>query len=138
MTPNKVCPVVVRESAHGLEILMFRHPRGGVQLVKGTIEPGEAPQAAARRELFEESGIAEARIVEDLGLWDADQAQQIWSFQRCEPVQPLPDAWSHHCADGDGHLFELFWHPLTEEPTGAHPVFVRAVRCIRERLRGVP
>ena len=36
---------------------MFRHPLAGIQLVKGTVEPSEKPADAARRELFEESGL---------------------------------------------------------------------------------
>ncbi len=36
---------------------MFRHPLAGIQLVKGTVEPSENPADAARRELFEESGL---------------------------------------------------------------------------------
>ena len=36
---------------------MFRHPLAGIQLVKGTVEPSESPEDAARRELFEESGL---------------------------------------------------------------------------------
>lgn len=102
--------------------------------MKGSIEPGEVASDAARRELFEEAGIADARVVDALGLWDASEAQQIWSFHRCDPAQSLPDAWSHVCADDGGHVFELYWHPLEEDPIDAHPVFVRAVRTIRERL----
>jgi len=36
---------------------MFRHPLAGIQLAKGTVEPSESPADAARRELFEESGL---------------------------------------------------------------------------------
>lgn len=135
MTPNKVCPFVVRATTRGSELLMFRHPRAGCQLVKGSIEPGEAPPETALRELFEEAGIADAHISDDLGLWDANAWAQVWSFQRCEPAQPLPELWSHYCADGGGHVFEFFWHPLAEDPTDAFPVFVRAVQFIRARLR---
>ena len=68
MVPTKACPVVLQ----GSKLLVFRHPSAGIQLVKGTIESGEGPEAAALRELREESGIADAAICEDLGLWDAD------------------------------------------------------------------
>ena len=36
---------------------MFWHPLAGIQLPKGTVEPLGNPTDAARRELFEESGI---------------------------------------------------------------------------------
>lgn len=45
--------MVLRRSL-GVDVLAFEHPSGGRQLVKGTIEPGEAPEEAAVRELFEE------------------------------------------------------------------------------------
>jgi 8-oxo-dGTP pyrophosphatase MutT (NUDIX family) len=134
MTPNKACPVVVRAAPAGLEILMFRHPRAGCQLVKGSIEPGESAPDAALRELFEEAGITDARVIGDLGLWEAVAGEQVWSFQRCEPGAPLPDRWSHPCADDGGHIFELFWQPLAEDPRDAHPVFLNAVRAVRARL----
>lgn len=37
---KKVVPVILRHQKHehGLEILAFRHPLAGIQLVKGTIE----------------------------------------------------------------------------------------------------
>lgn len=66
MIATKVCAVVVRDG----RLLMFRHPRAGGQLVKGSIEYGEDIGSAAIRELFEEAGIR-ARVVADLGSSDA-------------------------------------------------------------------
>ena len=58
---RKVAAVLVREGAAGLDVLVFEHPQegGGVhrQLPAGTVEPGEAPEAAAVRELIEETGV---------------------------------------------------------------------------------
>ena len=54
---NKVCPVVVRLCDGRREVLAFVHPVAGKQFVKGTIESGENPLDAARRELREESGL---------------------------------------------------------------------------------
>jgi 8-oxo-dGTP pyrophosphatase MutT (NUDIX family) len=113
---------------------MFRHPRAGCQLVKGSIEPGESPAEAALRELYEESGIAGAHLVADLGFWAANEEHQVWSFHLCEPAEALPDFWSHHCADGGGHVFRFFWQPLAEDPRDCFPVFIRAVQVIRARL----
>jgi 8-oxo-dGTP pyrophosphatase MutT (NUDIX family) len=80
MVPTKVCPIVFRDST-ALKVMVFRHPSGGVQFVKGTIESGERPADAALRELREESGITDAVVSQDLGLWDADHDAQIWSLQ---------------------------------------------------------
>ena len=51
----KACACLV--DANG-RLLVFHHPEDkGMQLPKGTIEHGEAPEDAVRRELQEESGI---------------------------------------------------------------------------------
>jgi 8-oxo-dGTP pyrophosphatase MutT (NUDIX family) len=59
--PSKASPFVVRRTARGLEILAFRHPLAGTQLVKGTIESGETVEAGAVRELEEERGVMQLR-----------------------------------------------------------------------------
>jgi 8-oxo-dGTP pyrophosphatase MutT (NUDIX family) len=102
MTPNKVCPVVLRKTDHVVEILAFAHPLAGNQLVKGTIEPGESIQDAALRELSEESGI-EALINRDLGVWSSDFDNQVWAFVECAPIRICPDSWTHHAPDDGGH-----------------------------------
>ena len=48
----KACACLV--DARG-RLLVFRHPEdGNMQLPKGTIEPGESPEFAVRRELLED------------------------------------------------------------------------------------
>ncbi|MBF0678189.1 MAG: NUDIX domain-containing protein [Devosia sp.] len=66
---QKVCPVVVRGSGRDQEILVFHHPQAGVQLVKGTLEPGEDPVTGDLRELAEESGLT-GRAAAVLGTSD--------------------------------------------------------------------
>ncbi|HEV8639334.1 MAG TPA: NUDIX domain-containing protein [Chloroflexota bacterium] len=60
---DKVTGFVTR----GQELLVFLHPRAGVQLPAGTVEPGESVQAAVLREVREEAGLDDLRIV---GLLD--------------------------------------------------------------------
>lgn len=48
---------VIREGAGGCELLVFDHTDAGTQLPKGRIDPGESAEAAATRELAEESGL---------------------------------------------------------------------------------
>ena len=53
---NKVCPVILRKKNQILEVLLFKHPTAGIQLVKGTIEKSERIFQAAIRELYEGIG----------------------------------------------------------------------------------
>jgi 8-oxo-dGTP pyrophosphatase MutT (NUDIX family) len=84
MVPNKTCPVVVRNQGDGLQVLAFRHPLAGCQIVKGTIEKDESAANAALRELFEEAGIQSATVIRDLGVWNSGYEGQVWSFHLCE------------------------------------------------------
>ncbi|WP_366299708.1 NUDIX domain-containing protein [Pseudomonas atacamensis] len=134
MSPNKVCPVIL-SSIPGTHILLFRHPIAGVQLVKGTIEKGETPVESAPRELSEESGITNASVVSDMGCWDAEHLDQIWSFQLCFTQASLPEQWNHLTLDDHGHTFSFFWAPLDNLPyADCHPVFRRALRFLTARL----
>lgn len=127
MLPNKACAVVLSFTPSP-RLLLFRHPLAGVQLVKGSIEKGEAPGAAAVRELWEESGIRGALIKADLGCWDAGHQGQVWSFQLCEVKGPLPEQWAHQTLDDHGHVFEFFWAALDQLPLNeCHPLFQRAL-----------
>jgi 8-oxo-dGTP pyrophosphatase MutT (NUDIX family) len=134
MRPTKACPIVLRGKAPAVSILAFTHPTAGKQLVKGTIEANESPADAAIRELWEEAGVR-GTVLRDLGIWDSRRRHQLWSFHLCQSSEPLPDFWSHHCADGGGHLFEFFWQPLQITPSeGWHPVHLGALDYARQAL----
>ncbi|WP_193075571.1 NUDIX hydrolase [Pseudomonas sp. FME51] len=134
MTPTKSCPVVLRNREE-IEILAFQHPIAGLQLVKGTIEPGENPREAAVRELAEEAGILAVEITSDLGLWKSDYQDQIWSFHLCKVAHETPDKWVYHTADDGGHDFNFFWNPLAKPVSSEwHEVFQGALAFIRTAL----
>lgn len=132
MLANKVCPVVLRRTGSTVDVLAFEHPLAGYQLVKGTVEPGEQLEAAALRELAEESGIASATIARSLGIWSSGIEGQSWAFFECTPAQTLPDTWSHLAPDDGGHVFRFFWHPLLASASSSqwHPVFRGALSFI--------
>ena len=135
MIHTKACPVVLRDPTAS-KIMAFRHPAAGIQLVKGTIEPGERPADAALRELREESGIANATVYQDMGLWDAEYEGQVWSFHLCSISQALPESWSHRCPDDGGLDLNFFWHDLNSEPSEHwHPLFRRALEFIRSSIK---
>ncbi|SOS14615.1 hypothetical protein PL963_00357 [Pseudomonas cerasi] len=88
MMVDKACPVVLR-SRQALEILAFEHPLAGLQLVKGSVEPGESTDVAAVRELVEEAGI-QGRVVRHLGTWRSHITGHTWAFHECHVAQDLP------------------------------------------------
>lgn len=132
--PNekKACAAVLRQTGSGQELLVFRHPQAGCQIVKGGIEAGETPEAAAEREMYEESGRF-VRAQRQLGMVTFGDLRQDWYFVLCDGSR-LPDVWSHRTSDGSGHLFEFFWHRLSDEPAEDwHPVYADALRFIKSR-----
>jgi len=64
---EKVTALVLRPARKGVEILVFEHPNAGLQLPAGTVDPGEKPPEAVLRELREETGLTEVRLVKKLG-----------------------------------------------------------------------
>ena len=86
----------------GDEILVFRHrdfPDAGLQVPGGTIDEGEKPDDAVMREVFEESGLADVRLVRFLGqyMWDASVVQRDEIHQRhvyhLELIGQAPSEW---------------------------------------------
>jgi ADP-ribose pyrophosphatase YjhB (NUDIX family) len=135
--PQKACPVIIRKTDRGVEILAFRHPAAGCQLVKGTIEDAELVLHAAERELLEESGVA-GRAIAYLGAVHMTATEQEWHFVLCQvPRQagPLPETRTHWTSDGGGLEFEFFWHPLGQETDESwHPIFRDALAFIAGRI----
>jgi 8-oxo-dGTP pyrophosphatase MutT (NUDIX family) len=72
---EKVAIFVVRAD----ELLVFHHERSGIQVPAGTVEPGEDPQSAAVRELWEESGLGGLDL-EPLGHLEERLDVDGWGF----------------------------------------------------------
>ena len=133
MAADKSCPVVLR-TRETLEILAFEHPLAGLQLVKGSVDPGESTDLAAVRELIEEAGI-QSTARRDLGEWHSIVTGHTWAFHECHVAQDLPDTWVHFAEDDGGHEFSFFWHPLMSEPSERwHQVFRDALSFLRTAL----
>ena len=129
----KACPIVTR-TRHGSDILVFRHPLAGMQLVKGTVEVGESPAAAALRELHEEAGVR-AEIVGAMGTSTAIVQGSVWHMFRCRTKQ-LPERWTRHTADGGGLNFAFEWWPLGQGPgSDWQSAFARALDFVAVALR---
>ena len=137
--PRKACPAVIRRTTGDVEILAFRHPTAGCQLVKGTIEPAESVERAAERELFEESGLI-GRAIKYLGAVQVDGPEQEWHFVLCQvDIGQLPETWTHHTSDGCGLDFAFFWRPLHQQPDESwHPIFRQALAFLGSRINSLP
>lgn len=132
MRLEKAVPVVLRQRG-GIDILAFRHPRAGLQIVKGTIEPGESAAEAAVRELAEEAGIVGARATGSFGSLVSPRGE-TWHFVRVA-TDELAESWTHHCDDDGGHDFAFFWHSLESgEGEEWDPLFRQLLGHIRAAL----
>lgn len=133
MPIEKVCPYVLRSVGDRREILVFRHPLAGHQLVKGTLERGETVERGALRELVEEAGLA-GTVAGGLTWSSPDIADdQLWHFVQVT-VPPQPDNFEFFCADDGGHRFAFFWWPLSKMPGASwHETYRRALGEIRAR-----
>lgn len=132
---EKVCPVVSRTTDQGLEVLAFSHPTAGKQFVKGTIENGETPRAAAERELREESGVGvHSSPLMFVGKHKIGEEGASWHFFAYQ-ASGLPDVWVHSTEDDHGHTFSFFWHSV-DRPLGPdwHPMFHQAFEFFASRL----
>ncbi|MEL6565344.1 MAG: NUDIX domain-containing protein [Pseudomonadota bacterium] len=128
------CPVALHPDGGVRRIPAFAHPHAGLQLVKGGVRPGEAPEAAAARELYEEAGL-ETRAALSLGMSGGIVDGECWHFALCRLVPPVRDRWQHVCADDGGHLFRFFWLALDDDaPDGFDPRYLRARDWIRATL----
>nr|WP_246350973.1 NUDIX domain-containing protein [Deinobacterium chartae] len=100
----------------GETVLVFRQveaPEAGVQIPKGSIDPGESPEQAVLREVLEETGLA-LSAPRPLGE-HLYRGVQRWHFFHLEAPPDTPDRWLHTVSGGPGDagmLFECYFAPL--------------------------
>lgn len=141
----KACACVV--DARG-RLLVFDHPAGGgAQLPKGTIEPGESPEAAVRRELHEESGIDHAGALESLGTLDRPgdarlegrpvRRPQRWHLFLMRSETLLPERFDHIAVgspEEDGLVFSFRWLSASDDPSGFAWPYQQVIARVRAAL----
>lgn len=140
---EKAVACVVRQGLHQPELLVFRHPSGNVQVPKGTLEFGEAPEVAVLRELQEESGISALRRaskIAELLIPKVENAsptsrQRVhrWHVFRLEPAIVLPERWQHRATgsqEEEGLTFDFFWIPLADAGQVVQADFVEVCRLL--------
>ncbi len=121
--------VVVHE---GNVLLLNRPSRGEVRLPKGHVEPGENMAETALREVREETGYAQLRIVCDLGMQrvEFDNPYDGYRYVRHERYFLM-------CLDGPERVaqpaedaqFALCWVPMAEAAELLTFESERAVMC---------
>jgi 8-oxo-dGTP pyrophosphatase MutT (NUDIX family) len=142
---HKAVCCVVQDDA----LLCFAHPHAGNQIPKGTVQPGESPQAACLRELREESGLRLAQEPFALGRIERTVGGGLGG---CGPLERhtwhlfvlrasgLPVTWTH-MAEGSaaesGLAFRFFWHQLSAEPRGFERQYVAVIERLRSSLHAV-
>lgn len=98
------------------QVLVFQHsiPEAGIQIPKGTVEPGESTYDAVIREVQEETGLdnftVEAFIAEDLFEYKEGVVHHRFFYE----IQTMDDreAWDYKPTGGGGEIgltFHFFW-----------------------------
>jgi len=141
----KACACLV--DAQG-RLLVFHHPEDrGMQLPKGTVEPGEPPEVAVRRELLEESGIDYQGALQPLGTVDRyceagvegnkHRHPQLWHLFLMRADEALPEAFDHVAMgspEEDGLVFSFSWLAPDAPLEGFAAPYVRVIAKVREAL----
>jgi len=141
----KACACLV--DAQG-RLLVFHHPEDrGMQLPKGTVEPGEPPEVAVRRELLEESGIDYQGALQPLGTVDRyceagvegnkHRHPQLWHLFLMRAEAPLPETFDHVAMgspEEDGLVFSFSWLAQGDEVENFTLPYRQAIERVREAL----
>lgn len=117
---HKVLAYITRERQNALELLVFEHrdfPDAGLQIPAGTVEEGEAVEAALWREVLEESGLkaGQLQLMQKLAEYTGEKFRTIRHVFHLAALDNLPDAWTHRVTGvgGDKHLVFVYrWESL--------------------------
>ena len=121
---------VVIYITRGDQLLVFTHPdfpEAGIQVPAGTVEPGEEPVDAARREATEETGLDGLTDWRFLGEREHDMAdvgrdeiqRRFFFHARCDaPNAPERWRWVERFGPTPGVVFAFFWAPFRPVPPG--------------------
>jgi 8-oxo-dGTP diphosphatase len=119
---NKVLVYITK----GSKLLVFKHtdfPEAGIQVPAGTIEAGETPLEALKREIVEETGLSEFGEITLLAEYDydmsafRDEIQHRFVFH-VVLIQDAPAEWQHYETSSASSkvpiAFDFFWIELDE------------------------
>jgi len=95
---RKVTCFITRFQKAEQELLLFNHPNVGVQIPAGTVNPGEDPLSAARREALEETGLSDLVLERSLGKAEDPPPPGFVLVTHPTPVYSRPDIGSYDWA----------------------------------------
>ena len=118
--PERVGAFIIRKAVSSrYELLLFKHldfEEAGIQVPGGGIEPGESIEAALYREIDEESGLKNLKLIRKLGVFERCWLDTHLTSRRhyflLEATAPTLDRWEHKvCGNGSdaGLRFLFFW-----------------------------
>lgn len=127
--------VVYRQAANGTRVLLIRDPYGQWGLPKGHIEASEGAEEAAVREVAEETGLTDVRILSRLPTAD-------WYFQkRGRTIHKICHYFLMESPSGEPRplleerITECIWLPIDEaERIIGYDNARRIIRAARDRL----
>lgn len=119
---RRVVAYVIRDRNGVRELLVFEdpvHPHMGVQVPAGRLDPGEELEAGLLRELEEEAGLTNVRVVRELPGFEEHYPSR-YENHGFEVViaGDAPDEWEHVVGgDGDdaGLSFYYRWVPIAPD-----------------------
>jgi ADP-ribose pyrophosphatase YjhB (NUDIX family) len=92
----KVLAYITRQHQDTTQLLVFTHrdhPDAGLQIPAGTVEDGEEIENALFREIQEESGLTEVKLIRKLAVFENTEWGNIRHVFHLVPTKPLPDSW---------------------------------------------
>jgi 8-oxo-dGTP diphosphatase len=119
---QRVVAYVTRERNGRTELLVFEdpeHPHLGVQVPAGRLDADEGLEAGLLRELEEEAGLTNARIVRELPKFE-DHYPSRYENHGFHVVleEEAPDEWRHVVlgqGDDSGLTFHYRWLPIARD-----------------------
>lgn len=123
-THRKVYGYFIRHNRQGaMQLLVFTAPDGSLRFPGGTVDEGEDLLEGLRRELREETGIRDFKVLRKLGVhayYKPDVRKYVERHDYLlQAANPLPDSFSFTVKSNDkdnGMVFNYHW--MTQEEIG--------------------